>query len=396
MWPFTRRKNPTTDPLTFEVDLGPLGPFHEVDMYLLVWRNALAQSYGLTVVYEGRRGDRVHVVHSPGYEHGGAMETHGEWLGTEVRRRDPAAVALFLVWPAETSSFNSPEAELIRVWFTLNPTGTASPSQTILMSEGNDGPVLDNVFTKPGECLYDDMHYGHPRQGPAYWSKVLGCPVTTFTPAEWAAAADQVDPGRAQRADVEQASADAMADQIAFLKEHGLYGDEPAPASDEIAQPSPAQRDRLMSRWAQEPDADTAQASSFSIGGANLGHPTHPAPVVGFDLPPEALEQLPIDLTDFKGPDTPPPAGRRIRLWDETLLTVEEPGRWRLIAYLERDLLPQWWFDAAAEDGSDAPHGVIILRIAAEPTASAPTSIDLNELDAAVSLAHLEDCRDID
>ena len=153
MWPFTRRKNPTTDPLTFEVDLGPLGPFHEVDMYLLVWRNALAQSYGLTVVYEGRRGDRVHVVHSPGYEHGGAMETHGEWLGTEVRRRDPAAVALFLVWPAETSSFNSPEAELIRVWFTLNPTGTASPSQTILMSEGNDGPVLDNVFAESDQQI---------------------------------------------------------------------------------------------------------------------------------------------------------------------------------------------------------------------------------------------------
>lgn len=395
MWPFTRRKNPAPDPLTFEVDLGPLGPFHEVDRYLLVWRNALAQSYGLTVVYEGRRGGRVHVVHSPGYDHGGAMETHGEWLGTEVRRRDPAAVALFLVWPVETSPFNRPEAELIRVWFTSNPTGTASPSRTILMSEGDDGPEIDNVFTKSGDCLYADMHYGHPRQSPAYWSAVLGCPIMTFTPAEWAEAADQVDPGRAQRASVEKASEDAMAGQIAFMKEHGLFGDEPAPAPDEIAQPSPAQRDRLMSRWAQEPDAATAQVASFYIAGANLGHPTHPAPVVGFDLPPNALEQLPIDLADFKGSDTPPPAGRRIRLWDETLLTVEETGRWRLIVYLEKDLLPQWWFDAAAEDGSDRPHGVITLRVADEPSASVLTPTNLNELGDVVGLAHLEDCRSL-
>lgn len=390
MWPFTKRKKLATDLLTLEVDLGPLGPFHEVERYLLVWRNSLAQSYGLAVVYEGRRGERVHVVHSPGYSHGGAMETHGEWLGTEVRRRDPAAVALFLVWPVDASSFNGPEAELIRVWFTPNPAGVASSSRTILMSEGDDGPELVNVFTKPGDCLYAGMQYGHPRQSPDYWSAVLGCSITTFSTAEWAAAADQVDPGRAQRAAVEQASEDAMADFTAVMKEHGVYGDETAPAQDEIAQLSPAQLDRLNSRWAQEPDAAAFLVPSFSLGGANIGYP---APLVGFDVPPDALEQLPIDLADFKGLDSPPPAGRRIRLWDETLLTVEETGRWRLIVYLEEGLLPQWWFDAAAQNGSDSPHGVVTLRIATEPSVSVPAPTDLNELVDFVGLAHLEDCR---
>lgn len=56
MWPFTRRKPPAVDPLTAEVDLAPLGPFHEAERYLIVWRNGLAKSYGLAVVYQGRRG----------------------------------------------------------------------------------------------------------------------------------------------------------------------------------------------------------------------------------------------------------------------------------------------------------------------------------------------------
>ncbi len=209
MWPFPKREQPAVDQLTLEVDLGPLGPFHETERYLLVWRNGLAQSNGLTVVYEGRHGDRVHVVHSPGYDHGAGMETHGEWVGTEVRRRDPSAVALFLVWPRDLSAIGDPKAELIRVWFTPNPAGVASPTRTILMSDGEDGPPLvENIFTKPAECLYEDMRYGHPRRSPDFWADVLGCPVPTFTTAEWVGAADHVDPGRVQRAGVEKAEQD--------------------------------------------------------------------------------------------------------------------------------------------------------------------------------------------
>lgn len=400
MWPFTRRKPPAVDPLTAEVDLAPLGPFHEAERYLIVWRNGLAKSYGLAVVYQGRRGERVHVVHSPGYDHGGAMETHGEWLGTEVRLRDPKAVALFLAWPLDVSALSNPQDELIRVWFTPNPAGVASPAQTILMSEDPDGrPQVDNVFTKPGDCLYQDMHYGHPRQSPEHWAEILGCPIPTFTAVEWVTAADQVDPDRVQRAAVEQAAQDAFDGQVAFMKELGLYGESPADPTPqeqyELPEPSEAQRNRLMSRWAHQPDAATAQVSSFSIGGANLGHPVHPAPVVSIDLPTEALEQLPIDLATFQGPETAPPPQRRIRLWDETLLTVEMTGQWRLIVYLEHELLPPWWFTAAAADIVDRPHGVVILRVSAEPALNLTDPTDLLELGDGVGLAHLEDCRSL-
>ena len=397
MWPFPKRKQSAVDQLTLEVDLGPLGPFHETERYLLVWRNGLAQSYGLTVVYEGRHGDRIHVVHSPGYDHGAGMETHGEWVGTEVRRRDPSAVALFLVWPRDLSAIGDPKAELIRVWFTPNPAGVASPTRTILMSDGEDGPPLvENIFTKPAECLYEDMRYGHPRRSPDFWADVLGCPVPTFTTAEWVGAADHVDPGRVQRAAVEKAEQGAFDGQIAFLKEHGIYGGTPAPPPDrEITQPPQAQRERLVSRWSQEPDAATAQVNSVSIGGANIGHHLHPAPVVSLDLPPEALEQVPIELAEFHGPDTPPPAGRRIRLWDETLLTVEEIGRWRLIVYLEEDLLPSWWFTAAAATGQDRPHGVVALRFATDPAPAQDGPTDLHALGDVIGLAHIEDCRSL-
>lgn len=183
------------------------------------------------------------------------------------------------------------------------------------------------------------------------------------------------------------------------MKELGLYGEGPAgPTSQEqyeLPEPSEAQRNRLMSRWAQEPDAATAQVSSFSIGGANIGHPVHPAPVVSIDLPTEALEQLPIDLATFQGPETAPPPQRRIRLWDETLLTVEMTGQWRLIVYLEHELLPDWWFTAAAADIVDRPHGVVILRVSAESALNLTEPTDLLELGDGVGLAHLEDCRSL-
>lgn len=205
MWPFTRSSKAPVNPLTEDVDLARLAPFREVERYLLVWRNAMAHSYGLAVVYECRTGERVHVVHSPGYDHGGAMETHGEWLATEVRKRDDAAAAIFLVWPRQETFSGTTEVELIRVWFAPNPSGAASPRKVVLMGERENGsPRVDNVFAKSTECLYQDIVFGSPRQGPEHWAQVLGCAIPTYTEAEWVAAADLVDSGRVQRASVEK------------------------------------------------------------------------------------------------------------------------------------------------------------------------------------------------
>lgn len=410
MWPFSRRSKAPVDHLTYEVDLSKLGPFREVDRYLLVWPNALSQSYGLCLVYEGRRRSRVHVVHSPGYTHGGSMENFGEWVGTAVRRRDPGAVALFLSWPPDRATVGEQKDELIRVWFDLNPSGVASRGRTVLMSEAADGGTqVDNVFVKSAECLYQDMSYGHPRQSPEHWANVLGCPVPTFTEAAWVAAADEVDPGGVQRRAVEEATASAMDGQIAWMKEMGVYGDEPGEnpggehrdadlleePTEHMAGPSPAQRERLERYWSEEPETPTVLGGGCGIGGANIGNPHHPAPVVTLLLPSEITDEIPLDLSTFEGPDAPPPANRRVRLWDETLLTVEEVGRWRIVLYMDDELLPPWWFDAASAQPEERPAAILALSIGSDPATLSTEPTSLGDLGDAVGLAHLEDRRDL-
>lgn len=398
MWPFTKRNKPTADPLTQDVDLAQLAPFREVERYLVVWPNSLAQSYALAIVYEARRGERVHIVHSPGYQHGGAMETHCEWLGTTIRQRDPAAVGLFIVWPRESGPFPEKGSQLIRVWFTPNESGVGSPRQTFLMSEDAEGnPQIDNVFTKPAVCFYDNTVFDHPRLGPDHWAKVLGCPIDTFSEDEWVIAADQVDPGRVQRAAVEQGSQDAYDAQMAWMKEMGVYGDEPEsdPQLEEQLEPSEELKDRLRRCWSREPADFTGQVGGYAIGGANVGNPHHPGPVVSLFLPEDSRHELPIDLGDFRGVDVDPPVHRRIRLWADNLLTVEHGDQWRLIVFTGADFFPPWWFDAAGAPASERPHGVVTVRFADEPAVVDGEPQDLVDLGDAVGLAHLEDCRSL-
>lgn len=403
MWPFSQRSKTPFDHLTHEVELAGRGPFHEVERYLIVWPDALAQSYGLAIVYQGRKRNRVHVVHSPGYKHSGSMENFGEWIATAVRLRDPNAAALFLSWPPDRSAGQMQKPELMRVWFALNPSGIAARSKTVLMSEAADGATeLDNVFTKSGECLYKDMTYGHPRHSPDYWANILGCPIPTFTGEAWVAAADEVDPGGVQRRAVEVATEDALKGQIAWMKEMGVYGDEQGgedPLDDvaaEPAEPSPAQRARLERCWAKEPDAVTVLVGNYGLGGANNGNPHHSAPVVTLFLTPDALAEMPLDPADFKGTEETPPQGRRIRLWDETLLSVEEVGRWRFVVYMDENFFPPWWFEAASAPLSERPYAVLALNLreAGPQLDGVPQNLlDLGEL---VGLAHLEDCRSLE
>lgn len=390
MWPFGKRSKVIGDPLTQEVDLSRLAPFREVGRYLLVWTDGLGQSYGLVVVYEGARGERVHVVHSPGHDYGGTMETHAEWLATAVTQHDPDAVAIFLVWPTG-GGFSRTEPELIRVWFDPNPSGVASSRQTILLGDAPDGSLqVDNVFAKQGQCRYAGTVFG-PRNSPQWWSEVLGCEIVTFTQQGWEDAADQVDPDRRQRAAVERVKKQAYDDQIAWMKEMGLYGEEAPQASAEPLAPSPAQQDRVLEVWAAEPDAATFQVGSYMFGGANLGGVV--TPVVGLVLPTQARDELPLSVEDFTGIDQTPPHNRRVRLWDETLLTVEEVGSWRAVVFFEEDLLPSWFFDAAAAPPEENPGCVVALVFQDGKVEREDGPMDVLEIGDAVGMANLEDRR---
>jgi hypothetical protein len=213
MWRFTWRRRPKLDPLCEDIDLSRLAPFVEAERYLLVYPVAVGVHYGLVVVFEAASGERVHVMHSPGLDHGGGMENFVEWVATAVRVRDPRAVALLTSWP--TDKDRAPvDDHLMRHVMGPNPSGVASPSTTVLMS--SDGSVVDNVLTRDRPCPYSGSSFW-PRLSPQEWTQILGTPVTRLSMAEWTAAADLVDPDRATRDAAEREAAGAVAVLEAFL-----------------------------------------------------------------------------------------------------------------------------------------------------------------------------------
>ncbi|MCS3853288.1 hypothetical protein [Tsukamurella ocularis] len=211
------RRSGGEDLLLAEVDLAKLGPFRESkDRYLVVWRGGVGPQYGLVLRYVGRRGDTVHVVHSSGFKRSGSMENFSEFIGEQIKARDPRAAGVLLSWHTEAR----PEYdELLRVYFEPSETGEESAGRKILVGEG--GAVTD--LARPQANRYGRRVFSQ-RLSPAEWGRILGLPpLQRFSSEEWNRVAEEVDPGRVLRDEVDAASEMAFADQMAFLKEHGLY-----------------------------------------------------------------------------------------------------------------------------------------------------------------------------
>lgn len=218
MWPFTRRGRAgcARDLLTEDVDLAEFAPFAEAERYLLVFPVGVGLNYVLVVVYQARSGERVHAAHAPGdLRRGGGMENFIEWIATDVRRRDPQAIALLTSWAADRSRGSD---ELMRSHFAASATGRDSTSRTVLVDQHGR---VENVLSRDQECLYAAPSF-FPRLSPAEWSEILGVPVRRFTASEWEAAADDVDPDRRIRDAADQESADRHAVHLAFLREMGV------------------------------------------------------------------------------------------------------------------------------------------------------------------------------
>jgi len=206
--------------MTYDLDLTRLGPFREVDRYLLGFEVGVGLHYGLGVVYENKspRRDRVHVFHSPGLDRGGGMLNFVEGIATQIRRRDDRAIALLTAWPTDFDSGASPE-RLIRHVMAPNDGSVRGGLFTVDEDDGFTNLVPASVQ------LYAASSFA-PRPRTDELEAELGTPVVRFSSAEWEVAADQVDPDRSIRDEIDRRNEDLWGNHKAILQEWDVWGED--------------------------------------------------------------------------------------------------------------------------------------------------------------------------